>query len=162
MRLVSTMIVATCACAVGSLFACASNAKRAAACERALDSADKRMDTTTHFPSQVRLDSTVKAGEIEGVVVSALTDESLYGTALYLHGADTSRHDAQLADRDGRFRIVSRAPGRLVIVARLIGYKPDSVAIDSDAGSSVKIALRVNPLRFSSACCFPPPGSICL
>jgi hypothetical protein len=161
MRLVSTLIVATCACAVGSL-ACASNAKRVAACERALDSADARLDTTAHFPSQVRVDSTVKAGEIEGVVVSALTDDPLYGTALYLHYPDTSRHDYQITDRDGRFHIVSRAPGRLVIVARLIAYKPDSVAIDSDAGSSAKIALRRNPVRITSACCFPPKGSICL
>jgi len=120
------------------------------------------MDTTAHYPSQVRADSTVKAGEIDGVIVSALTHDSLSSALVFVRSADTSRHDGQVADRDGRFHIAHRAPGRLVLVARLIGYKLDSVVIDSDAGTSVIIALRINPLRFSGECCYPPKGSICL
>jgi hypothetical protein len=120
-----------------------------------------RIDTTAHFPSQLSIDSTVKEGEIEGVVVSALTNDSVNSAWLFLYYA--SRHDAQLTDREGRFHIVRRVPGRLVIVARRIGYKADSITIDTTAGTFVKIALRVNPLRLSSECCGPlPKGSICL
>jgi hypothetical protein len=134
-----------------------------AECERALDSAIARVDTTAHFPSQVRADSTVKTGEIEGVVVSALTDEALSSVQLYVHGADSSRHYSQLTDRDGRFHIVRRIPGRQVILARRLGFKTDSVQINFAAGASVKMALRVNPLRLNPSCCPPlPKGSVCV
>lgn len=152
------------ACASGSLCACASakRAKLAAKCERDLDSAIARMDTTAHFPSQVRVDSTVKSGEVDGVVVSALTHDTLGTTPLILHWADTSRHESRLTDRDGRFHIARRAPGPLVIGVRQLGYKRDSVVIASDSGTSVMFALRVSPVRIIPSCCYPPPGSICL
>jgi hypothetical protein len=152
--------------ALGLLSACTSasahRAQLAAKCQRDLDSAIARMDRSAHFPSQVRVDSSVKAGEVDGVVVSALTHDSLGSAMVFVHSADNSGHDGQVADHEGRFHIASRAPGRIELVAQLLGYKRDSVMIDSDAGTSVIIALRVNPLRISGACCYPPPGSICL
>jgi hypothetical protein len=155
-----------CACVIGSAFGCASaSAKRAklsAKCERDLDSAIARMDTTAHFPSQVRVDSTVKAGEIDGVVVSALTHDTLGATPLILHWADTSRHESRFTDRDGHFHISHRTVGPLVIEVRLIGYKRDSVVIASDSGTSVIFALRSSPVRINPSCCYPPPGSICV
>jgi hypothetical protein len=153
-------------CILGSIFACASSSTRrarlAAKCERDLDSAIARMDTTAHFPSQVRVDSSVKNGEIDGVVVSALTHDTLGTTALILHWADTSHRESRLTDRFGRFHIAHRAPGPLTIEAREIGYKRDSVVISSDSGTTVILALRTNPLRMIPSCCYPPPGSICL
>jgi len=151
---------------IGSLCACASSsakrAKLAAKCEHDLDSTLARMDTTAHFPSQVRVDSTVRAGEIEGVVVSALTHDTLGTTALILHWPVTARRESQLTDRFGSFHITRRTPGPLVIEARQLGYKRDSLVITSDSGMSVILALRVNPLRMFPSCCYPPPGSICL
>lgn len=120
------------------------------------------MDTTAHFPSQVRVDSTVKAGEIDGVVVSALTHDTLELTPLTLHWEDTSRHEVRFTDRDGRFHISHRSPGRLAILIREIGYKGDSVVIDSDSGTAVIFALRKSPVRIIPSCCYPPPGSVCL
>ena len=166
MRHSAAMLALACACAIGSIVACASSsahrAKLAAKCERDLDSAIARMDTTARFPSQVRVDSSVKAGEVDGVVVSALTHDTLGTTPLILHWADTSRHDFQLTDRFGGFHILHRAPGPLVIEVRQLGYKRDSVVIDSDSGTSVVIALRLQPVRIMPSCCYPPPGSICL
>lgn len=166
MRHSAAMLALACACAIGSIVACASSsahrAKLAAKCERDLDSAIARMDTTARFPSQVRVDSSVKAGEVDGVVVSALTHDTLGTTPLILHWADTSRHDFQLTDRFGGFHILHRAPGPLVIEVRQLGYKRDSVVIDSDSGTSVVIALRLQPLRMIPSRCYPPPGSICL
>jgi hypothetical protein len=152
-------------CAIVAVAGCDSAPKgqSVAECERALDSAIARADTTAHFPSQVRADSTVKSGEIEGVVVSALTNEALSSVQLSMRGPDSSGHYSQLTDRDGRFHIVRRAPGRHVILARQLGYKTDSVQIDFLAGATVKIALRVNPLRLNPSCCPPlPKGSICI
>jgi len=166
MRRSTAIFVFTCVCVVGPFFACASRAskraKLAAKCERDLDSAIARVDTTAHFPSQVRVDPTVKAGEIDGVVVSALTHDTLGSTPLILHWEDTARHESRFTDRDGRFHISHRAPGRLAIVVREIGYKRDSVVITSDSGTSVIFALRTSPVRIIPSCCYPPPGSICL
>jgi hypothetical protein len=157
-------VAGTFACVIGFVSACASasRAKLAAKCERDLDSAIARMDTTAHFPSQVRVDSTVKPGEIEGVVVSALTHDTLGMTPLILHWADRSRRESLFADRDGRFHISHRAPGRLAIVVREVGYKQDSVVIATDSGTSVIFALRSSPVRINPSCCYPPPGSICI
>jgi hypothetical protein len=120
------------------------------------------MDTTAHFPSQVRADSTVKAGEIEGIVVSALTDSAIYKAQLVVHGPDGAPRYGQITDDEGRFHVLRRAPGQVVIEARQLGYKTDSVRIDFSAGAAVKIALRVYPMRISSACCQPVKGSVCV
>jgi hypothetical protein len=152
-------------CLIAAVTACASAPKgeSVAECERALDSALARVDTTAHYPSQVRVDSTVKPGEVEGVVVSALTDSAIYGVQLYVHGPDSSRQFGQLADDEGRFHLPRRATSRVVIEARRIGFKTDSVRVDSAAGASVKIALRVQPMRVIPSCCPPlPKGSVCL
>ena len=151
-------------CAIGASAGCASSPKgqSTAECLRALDSADARLDTTTHFPSQIRRDSTMKPGEVEGVVVSALTDSAVSSAQLVLHEPDRAQPSGQIADIEGRFHVLRRAPGRFVIEARRIGYKTDSVVLDAPEGSSVKIALRVNPVRISAACCRAPKGSICI
>jgi hypothetical protein len=166
MRSISANLLFACAFAMGSIVACASGsakrAKLAAQCERDLDSAIAHFDTTAHFPSQLRVDSNVRSGEVDGVVVSALTHDTLGNTPLILHWADTSRHDFRFADRDGRFHIAHRAPGRLAIEVRELGYKRDSVVIDSDSGVSVIFALRRSPVRIIPSCCYPPPGSICM
>ena len=159
----SSLFALACVTAIGSLAACASTpkAQSRADCERTLDSASARIDTTAHFQSELSIDSTVKEGEIEGVVVSALTNDSLNSAMLFLNY--TTRRDGLITDQDGRFHVTRRVPGRLVIVARLIGYKTDSIRIDTTAGIFARIALRVNPLRLSSECCGPlPKGSICL
>ena len=163
MRRASLLFAFASVIAIGALMACASapGAQSASDCERILDSTLARMDTSAHFPSQLSVDSTVKEGEIEGVVVSALTNDSLASAMLFLNYV--TRRDGLITDRDGRFHFTRRVPGRVVIVARLIGYKTDSVTVDTIAGTFVKIALRVNPLRLSSACCGPlPKGSICV
>lgn len=152
------------ACAVVSVAGCSSATKgqSVAECERALDSALARVDTTTHFPSQVRADSTLKPGEVEGVVVSALTDSAIYKVQLLMHGPGAGRY-SQLTDEEGRFHILRGAPGRFVIEARRLGFKTDSVPIDFSGGATVKIALRVNTLRLIPSCCPPlPKGSVCM
>ncbi len=134
-----------------------------AECERVLDSTLARVDTTIRFPSRLFLDSTVKRGEVEGQVVSALDDQPVASAQLFLHSPDSARHFFRFTDDEGRFHYSHRVPGRLVIEARRLGFKPDSVQIDSFAGTFVKVALRVQPLRINPSCCGPMrKGQICI
>lgn len=124
------------------------------------DHAGAQVDTTLRFASRISVDSTAKAGEVSGTVVSAQSGEPLASARLIVRNERDHRTVEALTDRDGHFRVVTHSLGASVLRVLRVGYRQESLNIDTREGVIARVAMRYNPPSIGE-CKNLPPGSIC-
>ena len=108
-------------------------------------------DTSTHYRTQLAVDSTGVAGQVSGTVVDAHSGEAVASAHVIVRYPASSAM-AAIADDEGRFTL-SLPPGdTAVIEAARIGYKYVQITIDTRTAVVVKIALAVNPYLVPADC----------
>lgn len=83
-------------------------------------------------------------GRVRGKVVDSSTGGPLAGADVMIveHGLHATTNS------DGEFALADVAPGKLALVVRHIGYRPEFVQADVDAGGTATVAPRLRPAPF--------------
>lgn len=92
--------------------------------------------------TEASFDSTVSPGDAKGSVVDAYSGEPIYGAEISSITVDARPGPSALADSTGHFRLTGLASAPMVIRARRLGHRPDSIIVHAEKGIAVQLALR--------------------
>lgn len=87
------------------------------------------------------LPAAAQTGVLTGRVTDAQTGEPLPGANVLVSGTTLGA----AADANGQYRIAAVPAGRVVVVARFIGYRTDSLAVSVAAGGTAQLNFRLQP-----------------
>lgn len=107
-------------------------------------SAPQMVDSVLVAPTELVVDESVPAGEIDGVVVDAYSGKPVYGASLVPRYAASAHPVYTLADADGHFHLVGLHLGRTIVRVSRVGYGTDSVVVSGDSGYVARIGLRAH------------------
>lgn len=104
------------------------------------------VDTSVNFHTEIKTDTLASAGEIFGTIISATTGEPLkYVNVNFRVGA--YRPPGTRTDSAGEFRFASQPEREVVLYTQRLGYKRDSITVDTRKAVALRMALRVNILH---------------
>lgn len=120
------------------------------------------VDSAVRYHSEVSLDSSTTAGQIQGSVVNATTGGPIRGAAVFIVNTGNRARTAAITDSLGRFHITTRIIGQIAIRIQSMGFKALILPVDTRTGVTAYVALTINPPR-GPICDTPmPPGSVCI
>jgi len=105
------------------------------------------LDSTRRFQTKVSVDSTLSSGEIAGTVVSASTGAPAPMVTVWIDYPAHRHTERQVfTDAEGNFRIKGLPDETGILHASGLGFRPDSVPINPQTKSRVRLALLVVPI----------------